>query len=127
VFKESDKDTLGPLVEKILTLFSAGSVAIMNFNVHAESELNEFCAAQMIADEACFKEQTKVGSLASLWDAWDLDNDERISRAEFTQANVLMDLNQDGQTTFLEVQAYFAANNYLICRPLRSETIRRHA
>jgi hypothetical protein len=36
-----------------------------------------------------------------------------------------MDLDQNGETSFLEVQAYFAANNYLICRPVRSKIIDR--
>ena len=34
-----------------------------------------------------------------------------------------MDLDADGQTNFLEVQAYFAVNNYLICRQVRDEVI----
>ena len=36
-----------------------------------------------------------------------------------------MDLDQNGQTSFMEVQAYFAVNNYLICRQLRDEIIER--
>jgi len=37
-----------------------------------------------------------------------------------------MDLDQNGHTAFAEAQAYFAANNYLICRPIRSQVISRH-
>ena len=38
-----------------------------------------------------------------------------------------MDRDQDSTTTILEVQAYFSANRYLICRPIRSEVIKRQA
>ena len=37
-----------------------------------------------------------------------------------------MDLDKNGETNMLEVQAYFATNGYLICRPLREETLERH-
>ena len=54
--KESDTDTLSPLVKKILTLFDADSVAISNFMVHAQTELYQFCDALLISDKICFME-----------------------------------------------------------------------
>ena len=77
-------------------------------------------------DEACFKEHTKAGTLSSLWAAWDTNLDGRIDSREFSQARKLMDLDNNGNTTLLEVSAYFAANNYLICRPLRADIISTH-
>ena len=79
-----------------------------------------------MVNEECFKQNTKPGSLSSLWNVWDLDIDGRVSKSEFASANTKMDLDQNGKVDFIEVEAYFAANNYLICRPLRDEIIYRH-
>ena len=68
---------------------------------------------------------TKAGSLGSLWAAWDRNADGNISRAELRQANITMDLDGNNETSLLEIEAYFAVNRYLICRPLRNETFLR--
>ena len=74
----------------------------------------------------CFKINTITGTLNSLWEAWDINLDEYVDNAEFKQAIATMDLDNNGETNMLEVQAYFATNGYLICRPLREETLERH-
>ena len=83
----------------------------------AGGPINEFCNEEMLIDFECFNQSVIEGSIDSLWEVWDLNSDSVIDNTEYKAARKLMDLDNDGRTTQLEVQAYFSRNKHLLCRP----------
>ena len=70
----------------------------------------------MLIDFECFNQSVTAGSINSLWEVWDLNSDTIIDKIEYQAAQKLMDLNDDGRTTQLEVKAYYSRNKHLLCR-----------
>ena len=107
-----------PMAKKVRQIFQYDDVEVDKFP--APEELYQFCDTWLLLDSDCFNKYTQSGNLTSLWSLWDKNKDGFVSTTEFTQATKTMDLDSSGETTSLELDAYFSLNSHLICRPYRN-------
>ena len=83
------------------------------------------CVEGASLDQECFMEGTNPTGkqFKDLWSILDTDGNKKLSMEEFKHFYGQMDLDKDTIVNRLEVGAWFKRNEYIICRPWRSQVI----
>jgi len=74
-------------------------------------------------DYECFNISTSRGRYSSILEAWDSNQDGRVSQQEWHTSHSRMNLDSNSQVSNLEVEAYLSRNKYVLCKPYAEKAL----